>query len=86
MFLILQGAGASANHRTRRWASMKNKCLTRKCVVIDTLSLYERSSCDWVNSMGAANLTAFVPQQLPLREQVCDFPRNMILSGKLKPE
>jgi DNA-binding GntR family transcriptional regulator len=35
--------------------------------------------------MTAANLTGFIPQQLPLRAQVADFLRNMILSGKLKP-
>jgi DNA-binding GntR family transcriptional regulator len=35
--------------------------------------------------MGATHLTGFIPQQLPLREQVADFLRNLILSGKLQP-
>jgi DNA-binding transcriptional regulator YhcF (GntR family) len=35
--------------------------------------------------MSIPNLTGFVPQLLPLRAQVADFLRDLILSGKLKP-
>jgi len=35
--------------------------------------------------VSTADLTTFVPQQTPLRAQVANFLRGLILSGKLKP-